>query len=88
MLWLGGTICVLQVPICFGRDTANMFSNPRFMSGAGSTCSADVFCFAAAQTKKALELTVKLGGKGYVFWGGGYVPCFHYGDGHLCAWSD
>ncbi len=50
--------------------TANMFSNPRFMNGAGSTNSADVFCFAAAQVKKALDLTVKLGGKGYVFWGG------------------
>ncbi len=49
--------------------TANMFSNPRFMNGAGSTNSVDVYCFAAAQTKKALELTVKLGGKGYVFWG-------------------
>ena len=50
--------------------TANMFGNPRFMNGAGSTNSADVFCFAAAQVKKALELTVKLGGSGYVFWGG------------------
>lgn len=50
--------------------TANMFSNPRFMNGAGSTNSLDVYCFAAAQVKKALELTVKLGGKGYVFWGG------------------
>ncbi len=50
--------------------TANMFSNPRFMAGAGSTCSADVFCFAAAQVKKALDITVKLGGRGYVFWGG------------------
>ena len=50
--------------------TANMFSNPRFMNGAGSTNSADVFAFAAAQTKKALDLTVKFGGKGYVFWGG------------------
>ena len=50
--------------------TANMFSNPRFMNGAGSTNSADVFCFAAAQIKKALDLTVKFGGKGYVFWGG------------------
>ena len=50
--------------------TANMFGNPRFMNGAGSTNSADVFCFAAAQVKKALELTVKLGGRGYVFWGG------------------
>ncbi|MFV0362841.1 MAG: xylose isomerase, partial [Suipraeoptans sp.] len=50
--------------------TANMFSNPRFMNGAGSTNSADVYCYAAAQIKKALDLTVKLGGKGYVFWGG------------------
>lgn len=50
--------------------TANLFSNPRFMNGAGSTNAADVYCFAAAQIKKALELTVKLGGKGYVFWGG------------------
>ena len=50
--------------------TANMFSNPRFMNGAGSTNSAEVYCFAAAQIKKALDITVKLGGKGYVFWGG------------------
>ena len=50
--------------------TANMFGNPRFMNGAGSTNSVDVYCFAAAQIKKALELTVKLGGRGYVFWGG------------------
>ena len=50
--------------------TANMFNNPRFMNGAGSTTSADVYCFAAAQIKKALDLTVKLGGKGYTFWGG------------------
>ncbi|MDR0951561.1 MAG: xylose isomerase [Oscillospiraceae bacterium] len=50
--------------------TANMFSNPRFMNGAGSSNSADVFCFAAAQIKKALDLTVKFGGEGYVFWGG------------------
>ena len=50
--------------------TANMFSNPRFVNGAGSSNSADVYCFAAAQIKKALEITVKLGGTGYVFWGG------------------
>lgn len=50
--------------------TANMFSNRRFMNGAGSTNSTDVYCFAAAQIKKALDITVKLGGKGYVFWGG------------------
>jgi xylose isomerase len=50
--------------------TANMFSNPKFMNGAGSSNSSEIFCFAAAQIKKALDLTVKFGGKGYVFWGG------------------
>lgn len=50
--------------------TANMFSNPRYMNGAGSTNSAQVYCFAAAQVKKALDITVKLGGRGFVFWGG------------------
>ncbi|MBQ6797167.1 MAG: xylose isomerase [Clostridia bacterium] len=50
--------------------TANCFNNPRYMHGAGTAPSADVFAFAAAQIKKALELTVAMGGKGYVFWGG------------------
>ncbi len=50
--------------------TSNMFSNPRFMNGAGSSNSVDVFCHAAAQIKKAIDITVKLGGRGYVFWGG------------------
>jgi xylose isomerase len=50
--------------------TANMFSNPRYMNGAGSSNSPDVFCFAAAQVKKVIDSTIKLGGGGYVFWGG------------------
>ncbi|MDR7869300.1 MAG: xylose isomerase [Tissierellaceae bacterium] len=50
--------------------TASLFSHPRYMHGAGSSCSPDIFAFAAAQVKKAIELTVKFGGKGYVFWGG------------------
>jgi xylose isomerase len=50
--------------------TANLFSNPRYRHGAGTACNADVFAFAAAQVKKALEITVKLDGQGYVFWGG------------------
>ena len=50
--------------------TANCFGNKRYMSGAGTAPNADVFAYAAAQIKKALELTVKLGGTGYVFWGG------------------
>jgi len=50
--------------------TANMFANARFMNGAGSSNSVDVYCHAAAQIKKAIDCTVKLGGRGYVFWGG------------------
>ena len=50
--------------------TANLFNNPRYMCGAGSSNSPEVFCFAAAQVKKALDITVKFGGRGYVFWGG------------------
>ena len=50
--------------------TAKCFDHPRFMHGAGTSPSADVFAFSAAQIKKAVEATVKLGGNGYVFWGG------------------
>ena len=50
--------------------TANCFGNPRYMHGAGTAPNADVFAFAAAQIKKALEITTRLGGEGYVFWGG------------------
>ena len=50
--------------------TANCFSNRRYMNGAGTSPSADVFAFAAAQIKKAIEITVRLGGEGYTFWGG------------------
>ena len=50
--------------------TANLFSNPRYMHGAATSCNADAFAFAAAQVKKALEVTLQLGGEGYVFWGG------------------
>jgi xylose isomerase len=50
--------------------TANLFSNPRYVHGAATSCNADAFAFAAAQVKKALEVTLELGGDGYVFWGG------------------
>ena len=50
--------------------TANLFSNPRYVHGASTSCNADVFAFASAQVKKALEVTHELGGAGYVFWGG------------------
>ncbi len=50
--------------------TANCFGNKRYMHGAGTAPNADVFAFAAAQIKKAIEITTELGGEGYVFWGG------------------
>src|SRR5262245_40708881 len=50
--------------------TANLFSNPRYMHGAATSCNADAFAFAAAQVKKCLEVTKELGGVNYVFWGG------------------
>ncbi|MDR1480946.1 MAG: xylose isomerase [Planctomycetaceae bacterium] len=59
--------------------TANLFGNPRFMHGAATSCNADVFAFAAAQVKKALEITKELGGDGYTFWGGR--------EGYQCIWN-
>jgi xylose isomerase len=50
--------------------TANLFSNPRYMHGAATSSHADAFAYAAAQVKKALEVTKELGGVNYVFWGG------------------
>lgn len=50
--------------------TANCFGNRRYMHGAGTSCNADSFAYAASQIKNAIDATVKLGGKGYVFWGG------------------
>ncbi|MCL6457460.1 MAG: xylose isomerase [Gorillibacterium sp.] len=51
-------------------NTANMFSNPRFVHGAATTSNADVYAYAAAQVKKALEHGKELGAENYVFWGG------------------
>jgi xylose isomerase len=50
--------------------TANLFSHPRYMCGAATNPDAHVFAYAAAQVKKALEVTQELGGQNYVFWGG------------------
>jgi xylose isomerase len=51
-------------------NTANMFSNPRFVHGAATASNADVFAYSAAQVKKALETGKELGAENYVFWGG------------------
>lgn len=50
--------------------TTNAFSNPRFAQGASTSPNAEVFAYAAAQVKKAMEVTKELGGENYVFWGG------------------
>jgi xylose isomerase len=55
--------------------TANLFSNPRYMNGAGTNPDFSTVAFAGAQLKNALDATIKLGGENYVFWGGreGYM---------------
>jgi len=50
--------------------TTNAFTHPRFVHGASTSPNADVFAYAAAQVKKAMEITMRLGGENYVFWGG------------------
>lgn len=50
--------------------TACLFTHPRYAHGAATTCQAEVFAYAAAQVKKAIEVTHELGGRGYTFWGG------------------
>lgn len=50
--------------------TANMFSDKKFMAGAGTSPFADVFAVAAGKVKAAIDAAIKLGATGYVFWGG------------------
>ncbi|MHC5160563.1 MAG: xylose isomerase, partial [Planctomycetota bacterium] len=50
--------------------TTNAFSHRRFLAGAGTNPSPQVYAYAASQIKKAMEITKELGGQGYVFWGG------------------
>jgi xylose isomerase len=50
--------------------TANLFSHPRYAAGAATNPDPEVFAYAAAQVKHALEATNRLGGANYVLWGG------------------
>ena len=50
--------------------TANLFGARRFMAGAATNPDPDVFAYAAAQVKNALDVTHQLGGANYVLWGG------------------
>lgn len=55
--------------------TSNLFAHARYNQGAGTSPYLDSFAFAAAQVRKTMETTHRLGGQGYVFWGGreGYM---------------
>jgi xylose isomerase len=50
--------------------TANLFSNRRYANGAITNPDVDIFAYAGAQVKKMLEVTKRLGGENFVFWGG------------------
>ena len=50
--------------------TANNFGDKVFMAGAATSPNADVFALSAAKVKACLDANIKLGGTGYVFWGG------------------
>ncbi len=62
-----------KVKVLWG--TANLFSNSRYMNGASTNPDFNVVAFAGAQVKNALDITIKLKGENYVFWGGreGYM---------------
>lgn len=59
--------------------TACLFAHPRYNQGAATSPNANVFAYGAAQVKKALEVTHRLGGEGYTFWGGreGYATLWN-----------
>lgn len=55
--------------------TANVFSHARYMNGASTNPDFDAAAHAMVQIKNAIDATIELGGKAYVFWGGreGYM---------------
>jgi len=50
--------------------TANLFSNARFCAGGSTNPNPDLYAYAAAQVKHAMDVTHRLGGENYVLWGG------------------
>ena len=65
--------------------TANCFTNPRYMNGASTNPDFKVVARASAQIKIALDITMKLGGENYVFWGGreGYMSLLNLSLIHI-----
>lgn len=50
--------------------TANLFSNARFCAGGSTNPNPELYAYAAAQVKHAMDVTHRLGGENYVLWGG------------------
>jgi xylose isomerase len=50
--------------------TSNVFSHPRFAAGASTNPDPEVFAYAAAKVKNAMDATLRLNGSNYVLWGG------------------
>ncbi|MDE1548815.1 xylose isomerase [Jeotgalibaca caeni] len=51
-------------------NTADRHTNPIYVNGAASSNNADVYAVSAAQVKKGIDISKRLGGKNFVFWGG------------------
>lgn len=51
-------------------NTADRHTNPIYVHGAASSSNADVYAISAAQVKKGIDISKKLEGKNFVFWGG------------------
>ncbi|HLW92635.1 MAG TPA: xylose isomerase [Roseiarcus sp.] len=66
--YFAGKMKAAGVKLLWG--TANLFSHPRYMAGAATNPDPDVFAFAAAQVKNAIDATHRLDGANYVLWGG------------------
>ncbi|MEO8963148.1 MAG: xylose isomerase [Gammaproteobacteria bacterium] len=50
--------------------TANLFGHRRYLAGAATNPNPEVFSYAVAQVKQALDITHQLKGENYVLWGG------------------
>jgi len=50
--------------------TQNLFSHPRYRDGGATSPNFDSFAYGCAQTKKMLEIGLKLSEENHVFWGG------------------
>ena len=50
--------------------TANLFSNRRYLAGSATNPDPEIFAYACAQVKQAIDITHQLNGENYVLWGG------------------